>query len=93
MDIPKRKRGWQGMRQLDSITNSMDMNLSKLQGIVEDRRAGILHSMGSQRVKHNLATEQQQNKADANLNKKGTRGFHSQDSIILENLSTFKKPH
>ena len=38
------------MRWLDSITNSMDMNLSKLQGIVEDRRAGILHSMGSQRV-------------------------------------------
>ena len=27
------------MRWLDSITNSMDMNLSKLQGIVEDRGA------------------------------------------------------
>ena len=35
----KRKRGWQRMRWLDSITDSMDMNLSKLQEVVEDRGA------------------------------------------------------
>ena len=35
----KRKRGWQRMRWLDSITYSMDMNLSKLQEIVKDRGA------------------------------------------------------
>ena len=35
----KRRRGWQRMRWLDSITHSMDMNLSKLQEIVKDRRA------------------------------------------------------
>ena len=35
----KRRRGWQRMRCLDSITDSMDMNLSKLQKIVEDRGA------------------------------------------------------
>ena len=33
----KRRRGWQRMRQLESITNSMDMNLSELQEIVKDR--------------------------------------------------------
>ena len=56
----KRRRGQQRMRWLDSITDSMDMNLSKLRKIVEDRGAGMLQSMGSQGVRHNLATEQQQ---------------------------------
>ena len=35
----KRKRGQQRMRWLDSIPNSMDMNLSELQEIREDRGA------------------------------------------------------
>ena len=34
-----RKREWQRMRWLDSITHSMDMNLSQLQEIVKDREA------------------------------------------------------
>ena len=35
----KRRRGWQRMRWLDSITDSMDMNSSKLRDIVKDRGA------------------------------------------------------
>ena len=35
----KRRRGWQRMRWLDSITDSRDMNLSKLWEIVKEREA------------------------------------------------------
>ena len=54
----RRKRGWQRMRWLGSITESMDMSWSKLQDIVKDREAAVLQSKGLQRVKHNLVTEQ-----------------------------------
>ena len=35
----KRGRGWQRMRWLDNITDLMDVNLSKLREILEDRGA------------------------------------------------------
>lgn len=44
------------MRWIDSITGSMNVNLSKLWQTVKDRKPGLLHSMGGwQRVGHNLA--------------------------------------
>ena len=47
------------MRWLDNIIDSMDVNLSKLQGTVEDRGAWCAAVRGSQRVGSDLVTEQQ----------------------------------
>ena len=52
------------MRQLDSITDSMDMHLSKLQETVEGRGALCAAVMRSQNVGHGLESEQQQQLAE-----------------------------
>ena len=47
----RRRRGWQRMRWLDGITDSMDMS-EQAPGVGDGQRGLVLQSMGSERVGH-----------------------------------------
>ena len=67
-----RRRGWQRMRWLDAITDSIDMGLSKFWEWWWTERPSVLWSMGSQGVGHDWVTELNWTDSAYKLNKQGT---------------------
>ena len=88
----ERRRGQQRMRCLDSITNSVDMNLSKLWEIVKDKGSMVCcKCIGLQKVGHGLVTEQKKNILPCT--ECGRKFFWERENYRLKSQIYTKKMH
>ena len=95
----RRRRGWQRIRRLGSITESMDMSVNKSWEVVKDREAwhAVVHRV--LKVRHDWMTEQQEEPIQWKINqqlkkeKKRTSNNKAQNlkSIMLSKISQVDK--
>ena len=86
------RRGWQRRRQLGGITDSVDMNLSKLWEIVKDKGSMVCcKCIGLQKVGHGLVTEQKKNILPCT--ECGRKFFWERENYRLKSQIYTKKMH
>ena len=90
--IEGRRKGWQRMRWLDGITDSMDMSLSRLREIVKGRKAYVLQSTALQSVRHDLATEQQQYTVSGHLQIVTILLLRGHSFLLLQLCLVYRRP-
>ena len=89
----KRRRGWKRMRCLDSITDSMDMNLSKLRDTVKDREAWCVAVHGVTKSQKRLCdwTTTTATSPNQNVSHYHCQPGDCQDMVVWNLLLTFDK--